>query len=158
MVYKGSFPHSLLSTSKLTMTQTRSRLSGITFPDMQHGWSCRGDLSLPEVKRDTELAMKHMAPRLKLRGRIHGFSVRPSCWSKTQLPTRVCQKKAAVLGCLKRNRKKPIVIAWAWVPVGHTVLVTKMIDRCILRWDVVSLGLGFMASAERVLVTLMHRG
>ena len=22
--------------------------------DMQHGWSCRGDLSVPEVKRDVE--------------------------------------------------------------------------------------------------------
>eukprot|EP00913_Durusdinium_trenchii_P009231 g8677.t1 len=28
--------------------------------DMEHGWCCRGDLSVPAVKRDVELAMKLM--------------------------------------------------------------------------------------------------
>ena len=28
----------------------------VTFPDMFHGWSVRGDMSAPEVKRDVEKA------------------------------------------------------------------------------------------------------
>lgn len=37
----------------------------IEFPDMQHGWSCRGDLSDKTVARDVELAMRNMVDFLK---------------------------------------------------------------------------------------------
>lgn len=39
--------------------------SCITFPDMTHGWLCRGDLSDATVARDVELGMKHMVTWFK---------------------------------------------------------------------------------------------
>ncbi|CAJ1341359.1 unnamed protein product, partial [Effrenium voratum] len=56
----GNDPENLKEGGAVAASLVAKGGQSITFPDMQHGWSCRGDLSLPEVKRDTELAMKHM--------------------------------------------------------------------------------------------------
>jgi hypothetical protein len=44
--------------STVTTLQAKSPHSGaVTFPDMAHGWTVRGDLALPAVSRDVKLAV-----------------------------------------------------------------------------------------------------
>lgn len=56
----GNDPENLKEGGAIAASMAKKGGASITFPDMQHGWSCRGDLKVPEVKRDVELAMKHM--------------------------------------------------------------------------------------------------
>eukprot|EP00437_Effrenium_voratum_P056685 CAMPEP_0181525778 /NCGR_PEP_ID=MMETSP1110-20121109/69142_1 /TAXON_ID=174948 /ORGANISM="Symbiodinium sp., Strain CCMP421" /LENGTH=245 /DNA_ID=CAMNT_0023656591 /DNA_START=54 /DNA_END=792 /DNA_ORIENTATION=- len=61
----GNDPENLKEGGAIAESLAKKGGKSVTFPDMQHGWCCRGDLGQAEVKRDVEAAMKHMVDFFK---------------------------------------------------------------------------------------------
>jgi len=63
----GNDPDNLKEGGAVAKALAEKGGESVTFPDMAHGWLCRGDLSDATVVRDVELGMKHTVEFLKSR-------------------------------------------------------------------------------------------
>mmetsp|Transcript_93870 Transcript_93870/g.269074 ORF Transcript_93870/g.269074 Transcript_93870/m.269074 type:complete len:240 (-) Transcript_93870:247-966(-) len=61
----GNDPENLMEGGSVAEALAKKGGKSIKFPDMAHGWVCRGDMSDATVTRDVEAAMKHMVEFFK---------------------------------------------------------------------------------------------